>query len=260
MLVTLTMGIIPTIYAFNHPNPYHSISAFCKARSYVLQSSAMTYRWFMAIACIDRYIYSSPDLRRQQLVSIRLTTRVIGVTGLLWFILPFHQLVWNDVQNNLCVFINTSVGIYNSFFTIVLGGLLPPLIMLICALLIQKNLVHRRVLRDHTVTQHTITGDQQKQLLRSRDRQALSMLYLQAIVYTLSNIPWTLNLLYTAFTRSISKTTDVLIVESFIRSLCELIVFLYPALSFYMYTLISRTFREELMKLLCLNRRVRPLV
>ena len=266
MLIFLLVGLVPTIYAFNHPNPFNTISTFCKARNYLLQCSAMMYRWFMAAACIDRYIHTSPNLRLQQFINVRLTWRVIGVIVILYLILPFHQLVWNDVQNNLCVFIDSSVGIYNSFFTIILGGLLPPLMMLTSALLIRKNLA-ARLIRHHnrqTVTQHA-TGEQQKQLLRSRDQQALAMLYLQMFVYIISNTPWTLNLVYVAFTRSMSKSTDHLLIDAFLRFLVELIAYMYPALSFYMYTLISRTFRQELIKmlrtiLLCIHQRVRPVM
>ena len=259
MLLSLSTGLIPSIATINRPNPFTSISALCKIRSYVLQSTTMTYRWLMSMACIDRYIHSCPDLRRHRLINIRLTRCVIGGIVLIWLILPFHQVIWNDVPYNICTFVNTSAGIYNSFFTIILGGFLPPLIMLICALLIRENLVNRRVRHPPTFTQPA-TGDQQKQLLRSRDRQALSMLYVQVFVYILSNLPWTMNLIYAAMTRSMLKTMNDLILDSFLRSLVELIVYLYPILSFYLYTLISRTFREELMKIFRVHRRVQPMM
>ena len=261
MLVFLNISLVPTIYAFNHPNLFNTVSAFCKVRNYLLQSSVMMYRWFMTAACIDRYIHTSPNLRLQQFIDIRLTLRVIGVIFFLWLVLPFHQLVWNDVQNNLCVFIDTSVSIYNGFFAIIFGGLLPPSIMLVCALLIRKNLAARRARRHHRqVVLPNTSGEQQKHPLRSRDQQALAMLYLQMFVYIISNLPWTLNLVYVAFTRSMSKSTDHLLIDAFLRFLVEFISCIYPVLSFYMYTLISRTFREELLRILYLNRRVRPMM
>ncbi|CAF3769628.1 unnamed protein product, partial [Rotaria sp. Silwood1] len=51
-LILLSIGIIPQIYAlYNFANPFTTISSFCKARSYLNQTSAMSCRWLLVMAC-----------------------------------------------------------------------------------------------------------------------------------------------------------------------------------------------------------------
>ena len=264
MLTALGIGLIPLIYAFNHPSPYNTISAFCKARNYLLQVSAMMYRWLMVAACIDRCIHTLINPRLQSMITVRVTGRIIGVIVLLCSILPFHQLVWTDVQGKACVFTDTTAAIYSGFFTMIAGGLLPPLIMFGCAILIRYNLAQKRDRLDaHRDPMRRVHSDGYDNcVVRARDQQALVMLLIQVLVYTISNLPWTINLVYTAFTRFQIKSASHLLIESFLRSLAEFIWYMYPVLSFYMYTLVSRTFRRELIRIfrsvsVCQHRPVR---
>lgn len=110
ILLALGIGLIPLIYAFNNPSPCNTISSFCKARNYLLQISAMMYRWLMVAACIDRCIHTSGNMYLQQCVIARMTIRIIIIIVIIWLILPFHQIVSTDVQMNVCVFTNPTVG------------------------------------------------------------------------------------------------------------------------------------------------------
>ena len=89
---------------------------------------------------------------------------------------------------------------------------------------------------------------QSQHVLRARDQQALVMLFLQVLVYFISNLPWMINLVYAAFNRYVQKASDRLVIESFIKSWAEFIWHMYPVLS--LYTLILRSFRAELRKIL----------
>lgn len=146
------------------------------------------------------------------------------------------------------------LGVYSSFFTIIFGGLLPPLIMLICTLLIRHNLLIKRARldrhRNHLQQQQQQRESQEIQISRSRNQQALTMLFVQISVYIISNLPWTNGLAYTAYTRYMTKSDYQISIDTLLIYLAQSIWYLYPVLSFYMYTLTSRTFRRELIKVL----------
>ncbi|UJR06857.1 hypothetical protein I4U23_011146 [Adineta vaga] len=270
MLIALSIRIIPLIYAFNHPNLYNTISSFCKARNYLLSMSAMMYHWLMVGACFDRYIHTLINGNLQRFVSFYMTIRIIGIIVIIWLILPFYQIPWTDVQMNLCVFSIPIVGIYHSFFTIICGGLLPPLFMFIFTLLIRHNLYLKNLrIRHHQNPIQQRNEQHQNNVLHSRDQQALIMLFIQIFIYIISNLPWTIGLVYTALTRYMIKSSYHLIIETFLKFLTEYIWYMYPVLSFYMYTLVSRTFRRELKRiikstfmyrneLVTITRRIRP--
>jgi len=247
MIGTLSFGFIPNAYAAYHPNPINTINIFCKIRSYAAQSSTMMYRWLMVMACIDRYMSSSDSIVLRGFANSRIAYRIILINVIIWIILPVHNLIFLEIWELLCGFPLVAVLIYHSIFTIVLGTLLPLLIMIICAVLIGYNLASKRERRQHYLGQQN--QEQVVRLLHARDHQALIMLFFQAICFGLSALPWTTYLLYNAFTRAVTnKSTDRIAIELFLRYVTEMIAYIYPTLSFYMYTLTSHTFRQQLIK------------
>jgi hypothetical protein len=247
MTVTLSFGYIPYAYAAYHPNPVTTITSFCKIRSYATQSSGFIYRWLIVMACIDRYMSSSDNIRLRGLVNSKITYRIVLINVIIWLILPVHNLIFLEIVGILCAFPLVAVSMYHSIFAIVLGTLLPLLTMIICAVLIRYNLASKRVRRQQNIGQQN--QEQAVRLLNARDQQALAMLFLQAVCFGLSALPWTIYLLYNAFTRTVThKSTDRIAIELFLRYLTEMITYIDPTLSFYIYTLASDTFRRELIK------------
>jgi H+/gluconate symporter-like permease len=158
-----------------------------------------------------------------------------------------HNLIFLEIWELLCGFPLVIVSIYHSIFTIMLGTLLPLLIMIICAVLIRFNLASKRERRQYNIGQQN--KQQAVRLLHARDHQALVMLFVQAICFCLSALPWTTYLLYNSFTRTVTnKSTDRIAIELFLRYLTEITTYIYPTLSFYIYTLTSYTFRRQLIK------------
>jgi hypothetical protein len=130
---------------------------------------------------------------------------------------------------------------YHSIYTIILGGLFPPLIMLICTYIIWKSLQLKRQRRRIIILNRRIIRRE------VRDTQVLIMLLLQMIIFIVFTIPYMLFNLYLAFTRTITnKTPDRLAIEAFLQLFTEICVFIHPAASFYSNTLASQTFRREL--------------
>jgi hypothetical protein len=245
MMVTLCVGVTPHAYAAYYPNPFNTIPAFCKIRAYMAQCFTMMYRWLMAMACIDRYMLSSSNVRLRGFANSRIAYRIILIFVISWLVLPVHNLIFIELKSGSCSFPLDIVSIYHSIFTIILGGLLPPIIMIICAILIGYNLASKQKRRQSNI--HQQNKEQGARLLNVRDQQALGMLFVQVGFYFLSVAPWTILLLINVFTRDVTnKSTDRLAIEAFLKYITEIFIYIYPTISFYIYTLTSHTFRNEL--------------
>jgi hypothetical protein len=240
MMAALCFGVIPYVYAAYYPNPINTLPAFCKIRAYITQCFTMMYRWLMTMACIDRYMLSSSNIRLRGYANSSIAYRIILINVISWFVLPVHNLIFVELISGSCGFLLAIVSIYHSIFTIILGGLLPPIIMIICAILIGYNLASKQKRRQQN-------KEQAVRLLNVRDQQALVMLFVQVGFYFLSATPWTMFLLFNAITREVTnKSIDRLAIEAFLRYITEIFAYIYPALSFYIYTLTSHTFRHQL--------------
>ena len=247
MVIVIGLGMIPQIIALKQPNPYRTVTSYCKAHNYLVQSGSMIYRWLMVLACIDRYVHTSNNISRQRIFSIRLTYCVIAITIGIWRIIPIYQFMWSETRaNNGCLIGNTNIAIFNSIFTIIIGGTIPTMIMILCALLIRRNLRLKRSRRQG--------GNHRR--IRAQDRQILLMLFVQIFIYIMSNIPWTSIMMYTALTRNFFKSNYALTIESYITLIFYQLAYVYPTMSFYMYTLSSRTFRSELKNMFHLSSRL----
>lgn len=207
----------------------------------------MLCRWILTMACVDRSIISSLNLHLRQLSDVRMAKKLIWIWIFIWILFPIHTLIDIDVKTYgfiTCQFLSPSISFYHSIYTIIFGGILPPMIMLISMKTLWKNLQLKRVQRER------MNGNHRRKDLR--DIQILLMLFIQIFVYFLSNSPWMIVNLYLAATRSIStKSTQRLAIESFAQFLSEIFIYFYPSLTFYTNTLFSKCFRTEFFSSIC---------
>ncbi|CAF3708693.1 unnamed protein product [Rotaria sp. Silwood1] len=247
-LILLSIGIVPQVYAlYNSSNPFTTISSFCKARSYLNQTSAMSCRWLLVMACIDRCFSCSTYTSIRNLSSVKMARKLSIIINVIWLILPIHTLIYNNIQppgNIACAITNNDVAIYHRFYTIIMGGALPSLISFICCLFIWHHFQSRRK-RQIIIPNNEI--DRRKKL---RDQQIIFMLLMQVAIFIISTIPFMSFNIYNTMTQyDTNKSKDRKAIEAFLKTLTELLIYLIT-LSFYSNTLVSRTFRTELIKLL----------
>ena len=227
-------------------------NAFCKARFYINQFTMMSCRWLLTMACVDRCCSSSVNANIRQVSTVYVARRVSFGICIAWLIIPIHSLIFVNIlqpRRNACGVTNSAVEIYHGIYTIVMGGTLPPIIMLFCITIIWKNL------RSRATRRTTTRNDSTK---KSRDDQVLFILLAQVFIYLITNLPFTVNNLYAALTRDVAnKSTNRVIIEAFVLLGAELFIFTFPASLFYSSTLASPMFRSELRKILncfCFNR------
>ncbi|CAF1330840.1 unnamed protein product [Adineta steineri] len=249
MLIQLLIYAIPTIYGFYYANPLTYIVVYCKIRMYIVQITSLVYRWAFAAASFDRYALSSPHARLRRLANVHIACKVIGISTIIWFVLSACIPVVYDIKSSSCgVYVNSFWPVFISMFSLVIGSFFPIVIMIICTLLIRNNLSSKRQRRqnfDHQL------GNKSIQFHQKRDHQALRMLFAQIIMYTIITIPWMLYSINTIISSYIpNKSADRITVENFVTAVAGGLVFSFPAISFYLYTLTSSMFRGELLNML----------
>ena len=246
-LMTLITGVVPVVYSLNHPDPQIQILLFCKIRGYLFQICLMLSRWYVAFACIDRFALTSDNVRLRNFAKTNTAYRVIIIIIIIWSIICSHRLIFYEIKGNICGIVsNIGAALYHSAYVIVGGGILPATIMLICAYLIRRNLALKQQRRIKIVV--TI------QPRKSLDQQVLNMLFIQIICYIIFIIPQLCNLVFSTISiTEPNRSNEHLAIEKFVAFIAEFMLYLFPVTSFYLYTLTSRTFRQELMKFIHLR-------
>ncbi len=251
MLVNLILGVGESMFSLINMNPSTNIVWFCKMQIYVLQYTSMIYRWSLVAACFDRYALSSASVRLRNLATVDIARRVIAVMICIWLVLPIQGPILYNITAGFCGISDNRVGaFYHSIFTTILGCILPVLIMIICAILLYRNLILKQ--QRHQVI-HQRQMDNQNDVVRfqhKRDRQVFLMLLIQVFVYMICITPLMTMNLYNAVTLNLNKSPDRITIESFIFYIADVIIFFFDVISFYLYTLVSKMFRRELKRLL----------
>ena len=239
--MTLTVGISPALYGLGQPSPQIQSLLFCKIWGYLFQISLMLSRWFVAFASMDRYALTSDKARLRNFAERKRAYWMIFGVIIIWSIICSHRLIFYEIQNNICGILNNmGAALYHSIYVIIGGGVLPTIIMVTCSLLIRRNLTERHQRRMHLSRGHRHENTTNQQLLK--------LLYIQIIFYVIIIIPQLCNLVFGTISITTSnRSMEYVAVQQFVAFIAELILYLFPVTSFYLYTLTSRTFRKELM-------------
>ena len=214
----------------------------------------MLSRWFVAFACIDRYMLTSERVSRRNLATKKNSYRIIAAIIFVWSIICTHRLIFYEIQGDLCrIMSHLGAAFYHSTYVIIGGGLFPAAIMLVCAYLIRQNL--RR--KSRRQLQWTASGQRRNAL----DDQVHQLLFIQSISYIVFTLPQLANLLFNAVAiRTPNRSEEHLAIERFFNFFAELMLYLFPVTSFYLYTLTSRTFRAEFFSIFRSRHEITPLV
>lgn len=252
MFIQLCMTGGTFMYSSYNKNPINATTAYCKAWYYLIQAHSYVGRWMLVAACLDRYILSSTNAILRRFATVRIARRVVLTIIFVWLVLMVPFIFLYDIKSDNCIIIyGYAAALYVGIFVIINTYVGPVSIMIICAFLIRLNLLKRRQRRDFIVDQQQRTNDKQR-LEQKRDQQALVMLFAQIIIYIIVTTPWAIFGIYNAISLNIpNKSADRLVIEQFILVLSALIVHLFPATSFYTYTLTSNMFRRELFIMFC---------
>ncbi|UJR06710.1 hypothetical protein I4U23_010996 [Adineta vaga] len=247
MLFNLLIYSIPTLYGYYYTNPLTYNVLFCKFRYYFNNNTSVIYRLILSAASFDRSASSSSNVRLRNLANVKFAYRVIGTIIILVFLVHIHMLIFYNIKTNTCYNSLDAIGItLVSIFSLINNSVLPTILMVIFTIFIRKNLAARRKRRQNNILlQERINQNEEIQL--KRDQQVLRMLFTQIIAYFIITSPYMIYSINNIISPYIqNKSSDRIAIENFIAGISGGLSYVFPTVSFYVYTLTSSLFRNEL--------------
>jgi hypothetical protein len=157
------------------------------------------------------------------------------------------------IENSTCAYIGTAV-FFNSIYGLIMTGILPPSLMFIFSLLIYHNLKlrHQRRQIHPSVLNHSTQPIDENRRMKIKDQQVFAMLLVQAFAYLISSTPYTITTLYVVLetNNTTNETIENQSIITFISFLTDMLRFLCPFTSFYLFILVSRMYRGEMMSII----------
>jgi hypothetical protein len=255
-LIELNVGIITLIYTYDRP--WATTNTYCKMRNYLLNASQQMSRFFIVTACFDRFALCSANVYLRKFCQVHIARRyVIPTITIFYLLIQFPFPIYVTSLNNSCVLqAPPAVQTYQSFYSIIAIGIIPPALALIFSVLTFHNLKLRQKRRQGTVVINQISVNNE-----NRDKQIFVMLLIQIFVYVISTTPYTIYIIYNLITtyNGTNKSAEQKLIEAFVSYTLQVLRFFYPFSSFYLFLLISNIFRKEfkLMILLIYHRSCR---
>ena len=237
-LFCLNFGIFPYIYALYHRDLLVTSLIFCKIQFYFRHTPYQILRTLMILACVNRYISSNARHRLQAFNDYHTTLRCILIVVLFWLIVCSFIPILLSIDHEICKMDEDTAALIYSIYLLVFAGILPPILMTISSLFILSNLKKLRLRIDPRTKN---TG-----LMRKRDRDYIRMLLFEILVYILTTLPYTFVAFYTTVLEIQAgyheHDPDELFLSYMTRSF---LLYLNNSLSFWIYILMSKTFRNE---------------
>jgi hypothetical protein len=241
-LLVIYTSLLTRLLASGFSIDMTKISSFmCKLRYYPCYVCLALTPYFYILACFDRYCSSSTSATRRSWCDKKVAKRLIIGAVILACILYLHMAVFFELQSNgFIVFCYARPGLYNTFYRIfylLIYCMLPSFCMSLFTILTLKN-IRQQARRTGPAL---ATGNQS---LRRIDRHMVRVLFSQVLTDLLSVLPFAIFLLVALF---ISNTSSI---YYFLDDIFVLPLFVSYAISFYVFTLSSRVYRQELMKII----------
>lgn len=239
----LNFGIFPYIYALYHQDLLITSLIFCKIQFYFRHTPYQILRTMMILACVNRYISTNVRHRFECFNRYNTTVRCILLVILFWVLACSFIPILLSIEHEICKMNDDTSALVYSIYLLIFAGMIPPILMIIFSLCIVFNLkkLHRRI---HP--RMKTTG-----LMRKRDRDYIRMLLVEILIYILTTFPYTCVAIYITILEIQAgyheHDPDQLFLSYMTRSF---LLYLYNSLPFWIYILMSKSFRTEFKDLL----------
>ena len=211
---------------------------------------------YLILASIDRILLTSRHALTRQRSTPRLAYVCIMFVTLFWLLAQSHTLAFCHIfvlgpGYNLCYFQQGNYYDFISYYTVIVKGLLLPLLLLIFGLWVIKNV---RGL-GHVAPVSVAPSDRERAFgvvrpAHSKDRQLLRMLLVDVGVYLIFNSMMSIVMTYQQIFKDQSGSSDETRIRTFYVLVGVFSAYIPSCIGFYNNLLVSSTFRHEARKLL----------
>jgi len=242
-ILAIYTNLLTRLLAGGFSNDITKLSDFlCKFRYYVGYICLAVSPYFLILACFDRYCSSSISTSKRAWCNKKTAIKLCIGAILLACLLYLHMAIFFEIKyTNNTPSCYSRLGAYDLFYRIfylVIYCLLPSVCMGVLCVLTLKN-IRQQVQRIHPALRN---GNQS---LRRIDQQMIRMLLGQILTQVICILPFAILSLIALF---ISSST---VVFNFLLQMSILPLYVSYTTSFYIFTLSSRIYRQELKKIIC---------
>jgi hypothetical protein len=248
MNLTVGLFIWSLTLGFNLDLEY-KIVAYCKIRRYLTHVNFLLSSCLLTMASINRYArvreaqLTQNRLRYIYLCERRTTYIIVIITVLFCLIGNIHIPIFFEIRDGECYARDGAYRVVFDIFFLVFYAICPPLIMIAVNI---ATVAHIRTVR--RLVHPTISRS---------EYHLIALVIVHSISNAIFTLPFTINkFIYYRFEHSKESEQSQLI-----NAITLLIAFMNPGLSFFLYTLTTRSFRQEfiqawkdlLLKISCWN-------
>jgi len=176
----ITLNISISLYAFDYEDPTIRFVPFCKVRAYLAHTSGQIARYLIVLVCADRLLLTSNYARFRVINQPSVIKWVIVIVFIFWNVSSIHIPILTTITNGRCDPTGVYYIVYYTYLLVFLC-LIPSVSMIICAFLTYRNMkrLHARV----QPIGNTIAGSRGNITIHRRDRELLSMVLAEVVIY-----------------------------------------------------------------------------
>ncbi|CAF2674697.1 unnamed protein product [Rotaria sp. Silwood2] len=247
-LIALNVSIVPLLYM--ESQQIEETLLFCRLQGYIMNAALQMSRYLILMASFDRFALCSTNAYLRKFCNVHIARRyIIPSIILIWLIISLHVPIWITFEDNVCGFIGL-VAKYEIIYSIIMIGIIPPGLMFLFSLLIFRNLKLRQRRRQiHPfIIGNSIPPINRNRYAQIRDQHVLAMLLVQVFAYVVSSTPYTVSMFYVVLTTNhdINTSHEYESIITFIVYITNMLRFICPFISFYLFILVSRLYRREM--------------
>lgn len=193
-----------------------SSDVWCKTRQFLLVLTSPLAITCSCLAMIDQFFVTSRSQSLRNCSQIKWTYRILIIATIIWVCngIPFLLYFKVSPVTNSCINTNPNFNIYLLIYLLGSLFLIPILIMILFGWLTYRN-IHRTIaLANQNV-----------------DRQLVKMTLFQVGLVIISFLPFGIYTLYTLATDQLVKKKNVVLIETFIWTIINLLAYLFHSVS-----------------------------
>ena len=229
-------------------NLMSTISGMCKFTMLIILMSRTLSLWFIVLATIDRYLVSSPNQNRRQMSSLKNSHQSIVIACVLVLAIWAETIYCFDA--NLigtpikCYTTSNACRLYNDINLALTSIVIPSIVMLAFGGFTISN-IHQSRQRMHPSTSVTVAAPSRS---RKTEQNLTRMLLIQVFLIVILNLPQAIFTFYLTMIFDQPKTPVQGVLYGFIYNILLLCPFISCCISFLLYTLTGKIFRETLVQ------------